>query len=58
MTASWAWGIATFANQSQQNNCRLKFGPLEGDDCAILTWSQYSIVADVKVGPDSDEIEN
>ena len=22
-----SWGIATFANQTQQNSCRLKFGP-------------------------------
>ena len=55
-----SWGIATFANQTQQNRCRLKFGPSEGDFASTsYTWSQleYSGVADVKAGPDSDEID-
>ena len=55
-----SWGIATFTNQTQQNSCRLKFGPLEGDSTSTTyTWSQlqYSGVADVKAGPDSDEID-
>ena len=57
-----SWGIATFANQTQQNNCcrRLKFGPSEGDSASTsYTWSQleYSGVADVKAGPDSDEVD-
>ena len=54
-----SWGIATFANQRQQNSCRLKFGPLEGDSACPYTWSQYSEsgVADVKAGPNSDETD-
>ena len=50
-----SWGIATFANQTQQNLncCRLKFGP---SDTNSYTWS-YSGVADVKAGPDADEID-
>ena len=51
-----SWGIATFANQTQQNSCRLKFGPLERDSAGSYTWS-YSGVADVRAGPDSDEID-
>ena len=52
-----SWGIATFVNQTQQNSCRLKFGPSERN--SAYTWSQleYSGVADVKAGPDSDEID-
>ena len=49
-----SWGIATFANHTQ-NNCRLRFGPLEGDSASTYTWSEYSGVADVRAGPDSDE---
>ena len=55
-----SWGIATFANQTQQNSCRLKFGRSEEDSASTTyTWSQleYSGVADVKAGPDSDEID-
>ena len=55
-----SWGIATFANQTQQNSCRLKFGRSEGDFASTsYTWSQleYSGVADVKAGPDSVEID-
>ena len=52
-----SWGIATFANQTQQNGCRLKFGPSEGDSARTYTWSEYSGVADVKAGPDSDKID-
>ena len=50
-----SWGIATFANQSHQNTCRLKFAPAEGDSASTYTWSEYSGVADVRAGPDSDE---
>ena len=55
-----SWGIATFTNQTQQNSCILKFGPLEGDSTSTTyTWSQlqYSGVTDVKAGLDSDEID-
>jgi hypothetical protein len=52
-----SWGIATFANQTQQNNCRLKFGPSEGDSARTYAWSEYSGLADVKAGPDSDKID-
>jgi hypothetical protein len=52
-----SWGIATFANQTQQNNCRFKFGPLEGNSARTYSWSEYSGVADVRAGPDSDEID-
>ena len=52
-----SWGIATFANQTQHNNCRLKFGPLEGNSARTYSWSEYSGVADVRAGPDSDEID-
>ena len=50
-----SWGIATFANQTQQNSCLLKFGPSEGD--SAYTWSEYSGIADVRAGPDADEID-
>ena len=50
-----SWGIATFANQTQQNSCHFKFGPSEGD--SAYTWSEYSGVADVRAGPDSDEVD-
>ena len=50
-----SWGIATFANQTQQNSCRLKFGPSEGDSASTYTWSENSGVTDVRAGPDSDE---
>ena len=52
-----SWGIATFANETQQNSCLLKFGPSEGDSASNYTWSEYSGVADVRAGPDSDEID-
>jgi hypothetical protein len=52
-----SWGIATFANQIQHNTCRLKFGPLEGDCASTYTWSENSGVADVRAGPDLDEID-
>jgi hypothetical protein len=52
-----SWGIATFSNQTQQNSCLLKFGPSEGDSASTYTWSEYSGVADVRAGPDSDEID-
>ena len=50
-----SWGIATFANQTQQNSCRLRFGPSEGDSASTYTWSENSGVTDVRAGPDSDE---
>ena len=52
-----SWGIATFANQTQQNSCRLKFGPSERDSASTYTWSEYSGGAVVRAGPDSDEID-
>ena len=56
-----SWGIATFANQTQGNRdsslLNLKFGPSEGDSASTYTWSEYSGVADVRAGPDSDEID-
>ena len=48
-----SWGIAAFPNQTQQNSCILKFGPLEGDSAR---WSEHSGVAEVKAGPGSNEI--
>ena len=48
------WGMATFANHTQ-NNCRLRFGPSEGDSASTYTWSEYSGVTNVRAGPDSDE---
>ena len=51
------WGIATFANQTQQNSCLLKFGLSDGDPASTYKWSEYSGVADVRAGPDSDEID-
>ena len=50
-----SWGIATFVNQTQQNRCCLKFGPLEGDSASTYTWSENSGVADVRAGPDAKE---
>ena len=52
-----SWGIATFANQTHQSSCRLKFGPSEGDSASTYTWSENSGIADVRAGPDSDEID-
>ena len=52
-----SWGIATFANQTQENSCHFKFGPSDGDSASTYTWSEYSGVADVRAGPDSDEID-
>jgi hypothetical protein len=49
-----SWGIATFANQTEQNSCRFKFGP---SSASTYRWSEYSGVADVKAGPDSHEID-
>ena len=51
-----SWGIATFANQTQQNSCLLKFGPSEGT-ASTYKWSEYSGVANVKAGPDPDKID-
>jgi hypothetical protein len=50
-----SWGIATFVNETQQNSCRLRFGPQEGDSTSTYTWSEYSGVTDVRSGPDSYE---
>ena len=54
-----SWGIATFqaANKTEQNSCRLKFGPSEGDAASAYTWSDNSGVAEVRTGPDSNEID-
>ena len=49
-----SWGIATFANQTQQNSCHLKFGPSESGGDSTYVW-EYSGVAEVRAGPDSDE---
>jgi hypothetical protein len=51
-----SWGIATFTNQTQQSNCRLKFGP-SGGSASTHKWSQYSGVVEVQEGPDPDEID-
>ena len=48
-----SWGIATFVNQTQQNSCRLKFCPSEGDSASTYTWSENSGATDVRAGPDS-----
>jgi hypothetical protein len=50
-----SWGIATFANQSHHNSCRLKFGPSERDSASTYTWSENSGIADVRAGPDPEE---
>ena len=52
-----SWGIATFANQSHQNSCRLKFGPTKGDSASTYTWLENSGIADVRAGPDSEETD-
>ena len=52
-----SWGIATFSNQTQHNSCLLKFGRSEGDSASTYTWSEYSGVADVRAGPNSDRID-
>ena len=49
-----SWGIATFVNQTQQNSCRLKFCPSEGESASTYTWSENSGATDVRAGPDSD----
>ena len=50
-----SWGIATFSFQVA--NQTLKFGPSEGDSASAYSWSDDSGVADVRTGPDSDEID-
>ena len=55
-----SWGMATFVSQAQHNNCRLKFGPLEGNSGAY-TWLEISGITDTRAGPDSyesDELRN
>jgi hypothetical protein len=52
-----SWGIATFVNHTQQNSCRLKFGPSEGVSASTYTWSEYSGATDVRAGPNSDMSE-
>ncbi|KAF8810226.1 hypothetical protein BYT27DRAFT_7069747, partial [Phlegmacium glaucopus] len=53
-----SWGIATFANQTKQNNCRLKFSPRDGASLttppSTYVW-EYSGVADVRAGPNPSE---
>ena len=52
-----SWGMATFVNHTQvtqQNGCRLKFGPLEGDS-STYTWLEISGVIDARAGPDANE---
>ena len=50
-----SWGIATFANQTKQDSCRLKFGLSEGDPASSYTWSENSGVTNARAGPDSGE---
>ena len=53
-----SWGIATFSNQTQQSNCRLKFGLSEGVGMTTPTTTymwEYSGIAEVRAGPDSRE---
>ena len=54
-----SWSITTFpaANQTQQNSCRFKFGPSEGDSASAYRWPDNSGVAEVRTGPDSNEID-
>ena len=49
-----SWGIATFVNQTQQNSCRLKFCPSEGNSASTYRWSENSGATDVRAGPNSD----
>ena len=51
-----SWGIATFANQTQQDSCRLKFGPSIGST-GTYQWLEYSggVVLKAKP-PDSVEL--
>ena len=49
-----SWGMATFANQAQQNDCRLRFGPSEGMAPSTYSW-EYSGSVEVKAGPNSVE---
>jgi len=52
-----SWGIATFANQSRQSSCRLRFGPLSdpsSSDSSRYFW-EYSGTADVRAGPSPGE---
>ena len=48
-----SWGIATFENQTQQNSCRLKFGPSKGP-ASTHEWLEYSGDVVPKAGPDPD----
>ena len=53
-----SWGIATFANQSRQSSCHLRFGSKLSDpsssDSSRYFW-EYSGTADVKAGPSPGE---
>ena len=56
-----SWGMATLSNMSQHmQQSQLKFKPLDaqlsGSRSCGYTW-EYSGMADVKVGPDQEEIE-
>ena len=55
-----SWGIATFANQTQQNSCHLRFGPSQEaglmSSAHTYTW-QYSGAAEVQVGPSLNQID-
>ena len=51
-----SWGIATFANPTQQDSCRLKFSLSEGAS-STYKWSEYSGVVDVRAGQDSDKVD-
>ena len=54
-----SWGIATFADQTPQNSCHLRFGPLEGtgsmSSASTYTW-ECSGAAEVQVGPGLNQI--
>ena len=49
-----SWGIATIANQTVQNNCRLRFGPSEGAGPANTYKWESSDIAEVRAGPGSN----
>jgi hypothetical protein len=50
-----SWGMTAFGNQTQQNSCRLKFSPSEGDSTSTYRWSENSGDVAVKAGPSAEQ---
>ncbi|PPQ78276.1 hypothetical protein CVT25_011735 [Psilocybe cyanescens] len=55
--SSTAWGMATFANLSEQRSFRLMFKPIGENSLGRTYGWEYSGIADVRSGPDICEVE-